>query len=72
MKERRALRLGSLVMLIVAVVFVLCALSNPGFGRVLYIGSIRIGADVKRIFYAAYVVVMVVLFCISFFVKGKK
>ena len=72
MKTRRALRLCSLVMLIVAVVFVLCALSNPGLGRAVYIGSIRIGAEVKRVFYTAYVVVMVALLGISFFVKDKK
>ena len=72
MKTRRALRLCSLVMLIVAVVFVLCALSNPALGRAVYIGSIRIGADVKRVFYTAYVVVMVALLGISFFVKDKK
>ena len=59
-------------MLIVAVIFVLCALSNPSLGKVFYIGSIKINADVKRAFYAVYVIVMVSLFGISFFVKNKK
>ena len=59
-------------MLIVAVIFVLCALSNPGMGQVFYIGSIKIGADVKRAFYAVYVVIAIALFGISLFVKGKK
>ena len=72
MKTGRTLRLISLAMLIVAVVFVLCALSNPGMGKVFYIGGIKIGADVKRAFYAVYVIVMTALFGISFFVKGKK
>ena len=72
MKIGRTLRLISLAMLIVAVVFVLCALSNPGMGKVFYIGGIKIGADVKRAFYAVYVIVMTALFGISFFVKGKK
>ena len=72
MKARRTLRLISLVMLIVAVVFVFCALSNPALGKVLYIGSIKIGADIKRAFYAIYAIVMVALFGISFFVKDKK
>ena len=72
MKARRTLRLISLVMLIVAVVFVFCALSNPALGKVFYIGSIKIGADIKRAFYAVYAIVMVALFCISFFVKDKK
>ena len=72
MKARRILRLISLVMLIVAVVFVFCALSNPALGKVFYIGSIKIGADIKRAFYAFYAIVMVALFGISFFVKDKK
>ena len=72
MKARRTLRLISLIMLIVAVVFVFCALSNPALGKVFYIGSIKIGADIKRAFYAVYAIVMVALFCISFFVKDKK
>lgn len=72
MKARRTLRLISLVMLIVAVVFVFCALSNPALGKVFYVGSIKIGADIKRAFYAVYAIVMVALFGISFFVKDKK
>ena len=72
MKAGRTLRLISLAMLIVAVIFVLCALSNPGMGKVFYIGSIKIGADVKRAFYAVYVVIAIALFGISLFVKGKK
>ena len=72
MKARRTLRLISLVMLIVAVVFVFCALSNPALGKVFYIGSIKIGADIKRAFYAVYAIIMVALFGISFFVKDKK
>jgi len=72
MKARRTLRLISLVMLIVAVVFVFCAMSNPALGKVFYIGSIKIGADIKRAFYAIYAIVMVALFDISFFVKDKK
>ena len=72
MKARRTLRLISLVMLIVAVVFIFCALSNPALGKVFYIGSIKIGADIKRAFYTVYAIVMVALFGISFFVKDKK
>lgn len=65
------LRLIALVMLIVAVVFVFCALSNPALGSVFYIFGIRIGADVWRAFYKFYAIVMVALFVISFFVKKK-
>ena len=45
---------------------------QSGMGKVFYIGGIKIGADVKRAFYAVYVIVMTALFGISFFVKGKK
>ena len=72
MKARRTLRIISLVMLIVGVVFVFCALSNPALGKVFYIGGIKIVADIKRAFYAVYAIVMVALFGISFFVKDKK
>ena len=70
MKARRVLRLISLAMLIVAAVFVLCAMSNPGLGRVFYICGIKIDAEVKRAFYTVYVIVMAGLFGVSFFVKG--
>lgn len=72
MKIKRILRLVGLVMLIVAVVFVFCALSNPTLGSVFYIGSIKIGADIKRAFYAVYAIVMTALFAASFFVKNKQ
>ena len=72
MKIKRILRLVSLVMLIAAVVFVFCALSNPALGSVFYIGSIKIGADIKRAFYAVYAIVMAALFAASFFVKNKQ
>lgn len=77
MKKRKLgtkglLRLIALVMLIVAVVFVFCALSNPALGSVFYIFGIRIGADVWRAFYKFYAIVMVALFVISFFVKKRQ
>lgn len=72
MKAKRILRLISFVMLIVAAVLVFCALSNPALGKVFYIGNIKIGADIKRVFYGVYALVMVSLFGISFLVKLKK
>ncbi|MGN1398417.1 MAG: hypothetical protein ACI4WG_00230 [Erysipelotrichaceae bacterium] len=72
MKAKRTLRLISLVMLIVAVVFVLCALSNPALGQVIYIGTLEFGPDLWRVCYAVYVIVMVALFALSFFAKNKK
>ncbi len=72
MKAKTILRIISLLMFIVAVVFVFIAISCPTCGSVFYIGSIRIGADVWRVFYAIYAIVMVLLFLSSFFVRKKK
>ena len=70
--RKNRLRLISLVMLAVAVIFVLCALSNPTLGTAFCIGNFYIGADVWRACYAIYVVVMAALFLASFFVKDGK
>ena len=72
MSKRRKLRLISLLMFLVAVVFVICALSCPTCGSVFYIGPFRIGVDIWRKFYAAYVIVMCGLFIASFFVSKNK
>lgn len=72
MKAKAILRLISLVMFVVAVIFVVCALSCPTCGSVFYIGSLRIGSEVWRAFYAVYALVMVLLFVLSFFVRKKK
>ena len=72
MKARRILRLISLVMLIVAVVFVFCALSAPTLGKTIYIGNFVFGAEQWRFCYKVYAIFMVALFGISFFVKDKK
>ena len=69
MKAKRTLRLISLVMLIVAVIFVFCALSAPNLGQTIYIGSFEFGAEQWRVCYAIYAVVMVALFVASFFAK---
>lgn len=71
MKAKTILRLISLVMFVIAVVFVFIALSCPTCGSVFYIGSIRIGSEVWRAFYSIYAIVMAVLFVLSFFVKKK-
>ena len=72
MKARKTLRIISLVMLIVAVVFVFCALACPTLGRTIYIGDFAFGAEQWRFCYKVYAIVMVALFGISFFVKDKK
>ena len=71
MNTRKVLRLIALAMLVVAVVFVLCALSNPALGSTIYIGQFEFGAKYWRLCYAAYVIVMISLLAASFFV-GKK
>jgi hypothetical protein len=69
MSKRKKLRLISLVMLVIAVIFVFCALSNPGLGRTLYIGNWRFGAEQWRFCYKMYAFVMIGLFGGSFFAK---
>lgn len=69
MKKRKLFRLISLMMFIVAVVFVFCAISCPTLGRTIYIGSFRFGAEQWRFCYKIYAVVMVGLFGTSFLVK---
>ena len=71
MKKKTILRLISLAMLIIAVIFVACALCCPTLGTTIYIGSFAFGAEQWRVCYALYVVVMIVLFGASFFVKER-
>ena len=68
---KKKLRLISLTMFVIAVAFVLCALSAPNLGRTIYIGNYRFGAEQWRVCYAAYAIVMLTLFTASFFVKKK-
>lgn len=72
MIKKTLLRLISLIMLAAAVIFVFCALSNPGLGQTIYIGSFEFGAEQWRVCYTVYAVVMVILFAASFFVREKK
>ncbi len=71
MKRKTLFRLISLVMLVIAVIFVICALSCPTLGTTIYIGDFKFGAEQWRICYAVYAVIMVGLFIASFFVKNK-
>ena len=58
MKIKTKLRLISGIMLVVAIVFVFCALACPTLGKTIYIGD--------------YAIVMVALFGASFVIKGKE
>lgn len=68
MTLKAKLRLAALLMLIIAIIFLSVALGHPELGTVFYIGSLKIGATVWRIFYAVYSALMLVLFIASFFV----
>lgn len=72
MKTKTKLRLASAAMLIVAVIFVFCALACPTLGRTIYIGDFAFGAEQWRFCYKIYAIVMIALFISSFFVKDKK
>ena len=72
MKTKTKLRLISLAMFVVAVVFVFCALACPTLGRTIYIGDFAFGAEEWRFCYKIYAIVMVSVFGVSFFVKEKK
>ena len=64
---KKKLRIISFVMLVIAVLFVIIALLSMG-------STITLPFTVKQLhlFYKTYLVVMVLLFVASFFVKGKK
>ena len=71
MRNKTKLRLISLAMFVVAVIFVFCALACPTLGRTIYIGDFKFGAEQWRFCYKVYAIVMVALFGASFFVKEK-
>ena len=63
------LRIISILMFLVAVVFLGIALTHPELGTVFYIGNWRIGVEIWQTFYVIYVIVMLVLFLISCRIK---
>ena len=72
MMVKKILRIMSGVMLTIAVVFLAVALTHPELGTVFFIGSLKIGSAIWRVFYLLYAVVMVGLFVASFWVGKKK
>lgn len=50
MKLKIILRVVSLFMLIIAIAFLIFALSHPQLGSVFYIGDLAIGSDIWRVF----------------------
>lgn len=65
MSFKTVLRLISLIMFLIAIIFVSFALTHPEWGTTFYIGNFKIGADIWRIFYLVYIVIMVTLFALS-------
>ena len=64
---KKKMRITSLVMLIVAIVFVICAFLSMD-------STITLPFTVEqlRMFYKTYLIAMVGIFVVSFFVKDKK
>lgn len=72
MSRKVVLRLISLAMFVIAVIFVIIAMSNPTLGRVFYIGFLRVDGDVLKVFYMVYLVIMILLLLLSFIGKKEK
>ena len=69
MVKKKKLRIISFVMLVIAIVFVVFALSNPALGTAFYIFGFRVGAAIWRKFYLLYLILMAGIFTVSFWVK---
>ena len=72
MSRKTKLRLASLILLLIALVFLFCAISCPTLGRVFYLGPFRIAAAQRRIFYGLYAGVTGGLFLLSFLVRERE
>ncbi len=72
MSRKTKLRLASLILLLIALVFLFCAVSCPTLGRVFYLGPFRIAAEQRRAFYGLYAAVTAGLFLLSFFIRERK
>ncbi len=69
MGRKKRLRIAAICMFIAAVLFVVAALSNPGFGSSWFIGDVKITAHIMRILYGVYALVVICLFALSFIIK---
>ena len=72
MSRKTKLRLASLILLLIALIFLFCAFACPTLGRVFYLGPFRIAAEQRRVFYRLYAAVTAGLFLLSFFVRERK
>ena len=72
MSRKTKLRLASLLLLLIAFVFLFCAVSCPTLGHVFYLGPFRIAAAQRWVFYRLYAAATAGLFLLSFFVRERK
>ena len=70
--RKTLLRGISILMLLLAVAFILWAVSDPTLGSTVYIGAHHIGANYWWIGYSAYILIMAGLFISSFFIGDPK
>ena len=72
MSRKTKLRLASLILLLIALIFLFCAVASPTLGHVFYLGPFRIAAEQRRAFYGLYAAVTAGLFLLSFFIRERK
>ena len=57
MSRKTKLRLASLILLLIALIFLFCAVASPTLGHVFYLGPFRIAAEQRQVFYRLYAAV---------------
>ena len=72
MSRKTKLRLASLILLLIALIFLFCAVASPTLGHVFYLGPFRIAAEQRRACYGLYAAVTAGLFLLSFFIRERK
>ena len=72
MSRKTKLRLASLILLLIALVFLFCAVASPTLGHVFYLGPFLIAAEQRRVFYRLYAAVTVGFFLLSFLPQKRK
>ena len=72
MSRKTKLRLASLVLLIVALVFLFRTISCPTLGHVFHLGPFRIAAEQRQVFCRLYAAVTAGLFLLSFLPQKRK
>ncbi len=71
MTSKLLLRITSALMLLIAIIFLIIALTHPELGSAVDIGGAHFGAEQWRICYAAYAAVILMLFISSFLTESK-